>query len=122
MFLKARLFLSTLSLLRVFRPAFMETCNGGNYDCHIFNWRPWGLCNGSCGHQRQIRERVFCCNPTLVIQHNVPNCFKHCNMSESFELSQNITCRVCENGGTSVSVSSPCKCTNRYKGACCQGT
>ena len=29
MFLKARLFLSTLSLLRVLRSAFMETCNGG---------------------------------------------------------------------------------------------
>ena len=121
MFLKAWLFLSTLSLLRVFRPAFMKTCNGGNYDCHIFNWRPWGLCNGTCGHQRQIRERVFCCDVS-VIPHNVPTCLRHCNMSESFELVQNKTCRVCENGGTSVSVSSPCKCTILYKGACCQGT
>ena len=37
MFLKARLFLSTLSLLRVFKPAFMETCNDVNDECHIFN-------------------------------------------------------------------------------------
>ena len=118
MFLKARLFLSTLSLLRVFRPAFMEKCTDVS-ECHIFNWRPWGLCNGTCGHQRQIRERVFCCS---VTPHNVPTCLTHCNMSQSFVLSQNKTCRVCENGGTSVSVSSPCKCTILYKGACCQGT
>ena len=119
MFLKARLFLSTLSLLRVFKPAFMETCTGDN-ECQIFNWRPWGLCNGTCGHQRQIRERLMCCNAS-VIPHDIPTCLKHCK-SESFELSQNQTCRVCENGGTSVSVSSPCKCTPRYEGACCQGT
>ena len=74
--------------------------------------------NGTCGHQRQIRQRVFCCN---VIPKNVPTCLRHCNMSESFELSQHKTCRVYENGCTSVSVSSPCKCTTRYKGACCKG-
>ena len=67
MFLKARLFLSTLSLLRVLRPTFMETCNNDNDDCHIFNWRPWSLCNGTSGHQRQIRERVFCCSPFLSL-------------------------------------------------------
>ena len=33
MFLKARLFLLTLSFLRELRPAFMETCTCGNDEC-----------------------------------------------------------------------------------------
>lgn len=98
-----------------------EQCKlDGSDECHIFTWRSWESCNGVCGHQKQIRERVFCCSSN-VTPHNIDNCLKHCNFSHNFERLQNKTCRVCEHGGKLISVSSPCKCSLRYKGDCCQG-
>lgn len=98
-----------------------EQCKlDGSEDCHIFTWRSWGSCNGVCGHQKQQRERVFCCDANLK-PHNIDNCLKHCNLLSNFERFQNKTCRVCEHNGTLISVSSPCKCSLRYKGDCCQG-
>lgn len=98
-----------------------EQCKSdGSDDCHIFPWRSWESCNGACGHQNRRREQVFCCSAN-VYPHNIDNCLKHCNFSNNFERFQNKTCRVCEHGGTLLSVSSPCKCSLLYKGDCCQG-
>lgn len=92
----------------------------GSDDCQIFDWRPWGSCIGICGHQKQSRERVFCCDAN-VIPHDIKHCLQHCHFPNNFERLQNKTCRVCENGGTFSSISSSCICGPRYTGGCCQG-
>lgn len=89
-------------------------------DCYIFPWRSWGSCTGNCGHQKQNRERFFCCKND-VIPHNLENCLQHCNFSNDFETVHNRTCRVCENGGSVLLASSPCICSSRYNGDCCEG-
>eukprot|EP00105_Crassostrea_gigas_P035823 XP_019919971.1 PREDICTED: delta-like protein 4 isoform X1 [Crassostrea gigas] len=93
----------------------------GSDDCHIFDWRPWGSCIGICGHQKQSRERVFCCDAN-VIPHDIKHCLQHCHFPNNFERLQNKTCRVCENGGTFSSISSSCICGPRFTGGCCQDT
>lgn len=98
-----------------------ETCNQNNSDdCHFFNWRPWGSCIGKCGYQNQTRERFFCCN-SEVIPHTVENCLLHCNLSRQYPTKESKTCRICLNGGTLHSVSTPCGCSPKFKGDCCQG-
>lgn len=92
----------------------------GSDDCHVFPWRSWGSCIGVCGHQKQSRERVFCCDAN-VIPHDIEHCLQHCRFNNDFERLQNKTCRVCENGGTFSSISSSCICGPRYTGGCCQG-
>lgn len=85
-------------------------------ECKFFPWESWSICNGNCGHQKQSRERKFCCTANPL---TLENCMKHCNVHNSDRL-QNLSCRVCENGGTLLS-SSLCQCTRWYKGGCCQG-
>lgn len=89
----------------------------GSDECHFFSWESWSICNGYCGHQKQSRERKFCCSVKPV---SLENCLTHCNFHYSDRL-QNQSCRICENGGTVLS-SSLCQCTTWYKGGCCQGT
>lgn len=99
----------------------VEQCEQDRYsDCHIFSWRSWGSCTGNCGHQKQNRERFFCCDDS-VIPHTLEKCLQHCNFSNAFEYLQNQQCRVCENGGTMLLASSPCMCNSWHKGDCCEG-
>lgn len=99
----------------------IEQCKSdGSDDCVVFPWRSWGSCTGNCGHQKQNRKRFFCCNVN-VRPHNLENCLLYCNLSNAFETFQNQTCRVCKNGGTVLSASSPCVCGSQYKGDCCEG-
>lgn len=99
----------------------IEQCKSdGSDDCVVFPWRSWGSCIGNCGHQKQNRKRFFCCNVN-VRPHNLENCLLYCNLSNAFETFQNQTCRVCKNGGTVLSASSPCVCGSQYRGDCCEG-
>lgn len=88
----------------------------GSEECNFFPWESWSICNGNCGHQKQSRERKFCCTVAAL---SLENCLTHCNFHNSDRL-QNLSCRVCENGGSVLS-SSLCQCTKLYKGGCCQG-
>lgn len=89
-------------------------------DCYIFDWLSWGNCTGDCGNQKQNRKRFFCCSEA-VQPFNFENCLQHCSLPNTFKTLQNQTCRVCGNGGTVLSASSPCICSSRYKGDCCEG-
>lgn len=116
----ALLFL-VVNYFALFTVVSIEQCKpDGSDDCYIFPWRSWGSCTGICGHQKQNRERFFCCKDN-VIPHNLENCLEHCNFSNAFKTVHNRICRVCENGGTVLSASSPCICGSRYKGDCCEG-
>lgn len=86
----------------------------------MFPWRSMGSCIGICGYQNQSRERVFCCN-AKVKPHDLEHCMQYCHFQNDFELVQNKTCRVCENGGTFSPILYSCTCGARYTGECCQG-
>lgn len=112
------LFLFSLNLLVL---SIQEQCRSdGSDDCRVFPWRSWGSCNGACGHQKQNRERVFCCSSN-VMPHTLDSCLKHCGFPNDFEIIQNKTCRVCENGSTFSSILTSCICGPRNTGDCCQG-
>lgn len=84
--------------------------------CHLYDWKDWSVCTGSCNSQTQTRSRVLCCPMNLPIR-TKDTCVKHCNVTG--DIDEERPCRVCTHG---INLSpGRCQCDTWYRGPCCEG-
>lgn len=101
-----------------------ETQCGIGEECIYKQWMSWQPCTGRCGHEAQIRQRVFCCPGSLMnisaALRTLGLCTSACK-APKYYLTEGRHCRKCINNGVLNDTARTCSCPKTYKGLCCQG-